>query len=64
MPANPRNFSQLAASFIASGSLGIPHAPLSTSVVLFTLSRLPSPGLSLFLLALGKRSRARLLCFT
>src|SRR5690606_26499653 len=28
--ADPRGFSQLIASFVASGSLGIPHTPLSS----------------------------------
>ena len=32
--ANPRSFSQLIASFIASESLGIPRVPLITSLVL------------------------------
>ncbi len=36
--ADPRSFSQLITSFIASGSLGIPHTPLFTSnVQLFRL---------------------------
>ena len=63
MPANPRSFSQLAAPFFASGSLGIPHAPFPTSVVLSVQNHFWFWH-SLFLLALGKRSRARLLCFS
>lgn len=35
--ANPRSFSQLIASFIASESLGIPRVPLLTSLVCSTL---------------------------
>ena len=61
MPANPRSFSQLAAPFFASGSLGIPHAPFPTSVV--TLAPPVSRGAFSFCLLVGKRSRARLLCF-
>ena len=36
--ANPRSLSQLITSFFASESLGIPHAPLITSLDFFLLS--------------------------
>lgn len=34
--ANPRSFSQLITSFFASESLGIPHTPLFTSLLIKT----------------------------
>ena len=38
MCANPRSFSQLTTSFVASESLGIRHTPLTISFLIFYIS--------------------------
>src|SRR5690606_4862460 len=63
--ADPRGFSQLIASFFASGSLGIPHTPFfSLSLCLFASPDAPPKGnaRTLYSLLIRVLSQGALLC--